>query len=120
MFRVCIVIVVLLSAIHPSLERDEGRYAHSPLRTWFEHLSSGKGLCCAFADGFAIDDPNWMAVSDATKSHVHYRVRINGPWIDVPDDAVITEPNPVGNAMVWMVMGDFGMSIRCFMPGNVS
>ena len=121
MFHVCIMIVAaLLTAMHPSSARDDGRYAHSPLRTWIEHLSSRKGLCCAFADGFVVEDPDWITVSDATKTHVHYRVRINGPWIDVPDDAVISEPNLVGKAMVWTVMGDFGMSIRCFMPGNMS
>jgi hypothetical protein len=54
------------------------------------------------------------------KPNVHYRVRINGPWIDVPDDTVITEPNPVGKAMLSTVTGDFRMSIRCFMLGNMS
>ena len=120
MFRVSLIAVVMASATCGSLARDDGRYAHSPLKSWFEHLSSGRGLCCSFADGFVVEDPDWTVVSDATKPHVHYRVRINGPWIDIPDDALIREPNPVGRAMLWIVTGDFGMSIRCFMPGNMS
>ena len=120
MFRTCILVVAIVSATHSWRARDDGRYANSPLKSWFENLSSGRGLCCSAADGILVGDPDWMVVSDVTKPHVHYRVRINGPWIDIPDDAVITESNPVGNAMVWTVMGDFGMSIRCFMPGNMS
>jgi hypothetical protein len=119
MFRLCIALVGFALVAHDAHAHDDGRYALSPLKSWFEHLSSSKGLCCSYADGFVIDDPDWTVVSDATKSHVHYRVRINGPWIDVPDDALISEPNPVGKAMVWTVMSDFGMSIQCFMPGNM-
>jgi hypothetical protein len=29
----------------------DGRYANSPLKPWFDHLASGRGLCCAMADG---------------------------------------------------------------------
>jgi hypothetical protein len=120
MFRPCIFAIVILTTTHGLHIRDDGRYATSPLKSWFEHLSSKKGLCCSFADGVVVEDPDWMPVSEGAKPRVQYRVRINGPWIDVPDDAVITELNPIGKAMVWVVMGDFGMSIRCFMPGGMS
>lgn len=120
MFRPCILAIAILATSHGLHIRDDGRYAHSRLKSWFEHLSSEKGLCCSLADGLVVEDPDWMPFSESAKPSVHYRVRINGPWIDVPDDAVITEPNPVGKAMVWIVMGDFGMSIRCFMPGDMS
>jgi hypothetical protein len=39
--------------------RDDGRFADSPLKPWFEHLASGKGLCCTFADGFSVQDVDW-------------------------------------------------------------
>ena len=119
-FRSFAVVMSILTTIHGFQIRDDGRYANSRLKSWFEHLSSKKGLCCSVADGLAVEDPDWMPVYESEKPGVHYRVRISGPWIDVPDDAVITEPNPIGRAMVWTVMGDFGMSIRCFMPGNMS
>ena len=45
---------------------------------------------------------------------------IDGEWHDVPDDAVITEPNRVGRTMVWPIRGYQGLSIRCFMPGSMT
>lgn len=95
----------------------DGRFAQSPLKPWFDGLKSGRGPCCSDADGFAISDPDW------SMQHGHYRVRISGEWYDVPDDAVITEPNLAGKAMVWpMYIYEGGEAksfrgIRCFMPG---
>ena len=94
--------------------RDDGRYSLSPLKPWFDGLRSGKGPCCSDADGFALSDPDWE-----TKSG-HYRVRVDNEWIDVPDDAVITEPNRAGRTMVWPIKGSLGTSIRCFMPGSMT
>jgi hypothetical protein len=94
--------------------RDDGRYANSPLKAWFDALKSGKGPCCSDADGYAVADPDWESKSG------HYRVRIEGEWFDVPDDAVITEPNRAGRTMVWPIKGWGGMTIRCFMPGSMT
>ena len=95
-----------------ALVRDDGRYANSPLKSWFDRLASGNGLCCSFADGFRVDNVDW----DTQDSH--YRVRLNGEWIVVPDDAVVTEPNKFGPAVVWPYMGTNGQTqIRCFLPG---
>ena len=65
--------------------RDDGRFANSPLKPWFDRLASGKGLCCSFADGFSVQDVDWDTQDG------HYRVRTYGQWLDVPDDAVVTE-----------------------------
>jgi hypothetical protein len=46
-----------------------------------------------------------------------YRVRIDGEWVRVPDDAVVTVPNRAGYPMVWPIAGEGGTTIRCFMPG---
>lgn len=92
--------------------RDDGRYANSPLKGWFEGLASGKGLCCSFADGVSIKDVDWDTEGG------HYRVRLYGEWIVVPDNAVVTEPNRFGLAVVWPFMDVSGVTqIRCFMPG---
>ncbi len=96
------------------MARDDGRYANSPLKPWFDSLRSGRGLCCSDADGFAVSDPDWDSQDG------HYRVRIDGQWIVVPDDAVITEPNRAGRTMVWPVRSSLGISIRCFLPGTLS
>ena len=93
--------------------RDDGRYAQSPLKSRFDSLRSGKGLCCSDADGSAVADVDWESKDG------HYRVRLDGQWIDVPDDAVVTVPNRAGRTMVWPVQGASGISIRCFLPGSM-
>lgn len=102
----------------------DGRYANSPLKPWFDQLRSGKGLCCSDADGTALADVDWDAKDG------HYRVRIapsaegyalrEPTWIDVPDDAVITEPNRAGRTMVWPYYINGKPVIRCFMPGSMT
>jgi len=106
----------------PALGRDvDGRYRESPLHDWFEHLASGKGLCCSYADGYVIQDADWESRDS------QYRVRVptapsseNMIWIDVPDEAVITEPNRAGRTMVWPLYIFGGVSIRCFVPGSMT
>ena len=93
--------------------RDDGRYANSPLKSWFDRLASDNGLCCSFADGFRVDDVDWDTQDG------HYRVRLDGEWIVVPDNAVVSEPNKFGPAVVWPYMGIDGQTqIRCFLPGT--
>ncbi|MGY8676872.1 hypothetical protein Q2941_03525 [Bradyrhizobium sp. UFLA05-153] len=120
-----VVVLILagpVSALHKAVAGDvDGRYANSPLKGWFEKLRSGKGLCCSDADGKALSEVDWESKND------HYRVRTGGEWWDVPDDAVIKEPNQVGRAMVWPVYirsyaepSVLRIDIRCFMPGSMT
>jgi len=88
--------------------------SHPELKAWFESLKSGKGPCCSDADGTAVSDVDWQSADG------HYRVRLDGEWIDVPDEVVITEPNRVGRTMVWPLRGYLGTTIRCFMPGSMT
>jgi hypothetical protein len=108
MKRLALIVLLLCT---PALAHDA---SHPELNDWFNRLASGKGLCCSFADGFAVADPDW----ESNKGH--YRVRLDNEWIDVPDDAVITEPNRAGRTMVWPMKGPRGTSIRCFMPGSMT
>ena len=96
--------------------RDRGQFANSSpeLKSWFDSLRSGKGPCCSDADGSAVSDVDWES------SNGHYKVRLDGTWFDVPDEAVITGPNRVGRTMVWPMQGSGGVSIRCFMPGSMT
>jgi hypothetical protein len=101
----------LISAL-PTAAHDDGRFASSPLKPWFDRLKSGNGLCCSFADGARVADVDWD-VHDG-----HYRVRLSGQWVAVPDDAVVSEPNRYGRAVVWPYQDASGATqIRCFMPG---
>jgi len=104
----CVTVVVP----NHSHARDDGRFFNSPLKEWFDRLASRNGLCCAFADGVSVQDVDWDTQDG------HYRVRIQGEWIVVPDAAVVTEPNRFGPAVVWPYNDRYGnIQIRCFMPG---
>jgi hypothetical protein len=86
--------------------RDDGRYAQSPLKEWFDSLSSSRGYCCSEADGRETEydirgDKFWVPV--------------DGVWQEVPDDALITSPNRLGRPMLWL---DGSHNIRCFIPGS--
>jgi hypothetical protein len=106
--------------IHTAAARDvDGRYANSPLKSWFESLHSSKGPCCSDTDGATLSDVDWKSEDG------HYLVRIEGQWWDVPDQAVIKEPNRAGRTMVWPVYyrelnGLIRVDIRCFMPGSMT
>ena len=108
------VVALCMFALVPShvSARDDGRFANSPLKTWFDQLASGKGLCCSFADGVSVQDVDWETQDGK------YRVRIQGQWIVVPEAALVTEPNKFGPAVVWPYQDTAGATqIRCFLPG---
>jgi hypothetical protein len=113
---VCALLLTALAAPAMHARDLDGRYAQSnpELHQWFESLRSGKGPCCSDADGSAVSDVDWDTAGG------HYRVRIDGEWVPVPDEAVITEPNRIGRTMVWPIRGYLGVSIRCFMPGSMT
>jgi hypothetical protein len=113
LFWLAIVLAVVPAPITQARDVD-GRYANSPLKSWFDGLRSGKGPCCSDADGTAVAGVDWES------SNGHYRVRLDGEWIDVPDEAVITEPNKAGQAMVWPIRGYLGITIRCFIAGPMT
>jgi len=118
-FALAIAALFLLSRVAGA--RDDGRFAGSPLKSWFDHLASSKGLCCSFADGVSVEDVDWDTGGknqDTQSEGGHYRVRLNGQWVDVPDAAVVTEPNKFGPAVVWPYQDNAGVTqIRCFIPG---
>jgi hypothetical protein len=108
----------ILLFVAPVMARDDGRYAGAPLHEWFDGLASGYGRCCSDADGTAVVDADW-------ESHDgHYRVRIDSNWYDVPDKAVIRDPNRDGRTIVWpsriWMDGKLAIFIRCFMPGSMT
>jgi hypothetical protein len=94
------------------LIHDDGRYANSSLRNWFENLSSGIGRCCAESDGHPVEDGDWDIQGD------HYRVRWWGKWMDVPDNAVVNTPNLAKQAWVWVWSDESRTErVHCFIPG---
>jgi hypothetical protein len=116
-----LLVILLHSLAHA---HDDGRYANDPLHPWFGTLHSQTGIpCCDTADGEKVEDVDWDTRRDAA-GKVHYRVRLLGAWNNVPDEAVIKQPNLAGVAIVWPVYADDGNGhksvafIRCFIAGS--
>jgi len=103
--------IFLAIFVAPALAHDP---SHPELNGWFDKLASGRGLCCSLTDGVTVADPDWESRDG------RYRVRLYGEWIDVPDDALITEPNRFGRTMVWPMLFNGKISVRCFMPGSMT
>lgn len=118
--RLVLLSVMAVFATAANARDPDGRYANSPLHEWFDGLKSGKGPCCSDADGTALSDVDW----ETTKDGKHYRVRIEGEWYDVPDEAVLNEPNRAGRTMVWPIRywdgGKLTIVIRCFIVGPMT
>jgi hypothetical protein len=89
-------------------------YQHPELNGWYESLHSGKGPCCDGTGAKRVDDADWESKDG------HYRVRIDGEWVDVPNEAVVPEPNRSGRTMVWPYYLNGHPKARCFMPGSMS
>lgn len=111
-FAICCLFIWFFLALNVHARDLDGKYAESPLKSWFDSLASKKGLCCSFADGVKIEDVDWDTLGG------RYRVRIDGRWIVVPDEAVVTQPNKFGPAVVWPYTDETGIKIRCFLPGS--
>ena len=103
------------------LVRDPtGKWAGDLLQPWFESLRNKAGLyCCAKADGHPLDEGEWDIKDNS------YRVLLQGKWTIVPGDTVISGPNKLGKALVWLQHpgelawgGDIRTPILCFIPGS--
>jgi hypothetical protein len=112
---------------HLDLIHDDGRFADSPLRDWFNGLASGKGPCCSNADGISIQDPDIDTVEGRWEVRIcaHFQMEREGwatckekAWLPVPDEALVKEPNRYGPAVVWPYPnGNNETRVRCFIPG---
>lgn len=83
------------------------------LNDWYTSLKSGKGPCC---DGPG-KDAKHLSSEDWESKDGHYRVRIDGKWIDVDDSAVLKQPNRDGRTLVWLYWISGEPYARCFIPG---
>ena len=111
--RACLLLTVCSIAIATKSR------AHDPdrpeLKGWFMGLQSkGKSPCCDGSDATRLDDVDWESKDG------HYRVRLYGQWVDVPDEAVVEGPNRAGPAMVWPNPISGRPMVRCFMPGSMT
>jgi hypothetical protein len=111
--------IIAILLIGFALARDGDEHSMSPRpganHAWFDSLESGKGRCCADADGDVVKDADWTATKDG-----HYRVLMFGEWVTIPDDAVITVPNLDGRTILWPIWINGHPTVRCFMPGSMT
>ena len=107
----------MLSPFPAAFARDpDGKYAKAnpDIARWFERLRSPAGTaCCALSDGNTLLDSEWRSRDG------HYQVLIRGEWVDVPEDAVIAEPNLYSRTVVWPYYEDGHPTVRCFLPGTM-
>jgi len=108
---------LVLAAALILIRDPTGKWAGDPLQSWFESLRNKLGLyCCAKADGHALDDGEWDIKDN------NYRVFVQGRWVVVPDDAVLSGPNKFGKAIVWFRNYPWRVTpdtrILCFLPGS--
>ena len=96
-----------LAIFEPAIAHDHSR---QELDSWFTSLQSkGKSPCCDGSEAMRLDDVDWDSKDG------HYRVRLQGEWVDVPDSAVVGGPNRAGPTMVWPYYVNGAMrQVRCF------
>jgi hypothetical protein len=110
-YATLVIFAVMLSTATIAHAHD---LARPELNGWYESLRSGKGPCCDGSDAKRVDDADWESRDG------HYRVRIDGEWVDVPREAVVDGPNRAGRTMVWPYYEAGHPKARCFMPGSMS
>ena len=106
---------LMLGAIAAAFILVAGNYPSGAMHDWFDSLRSKKGLCCSFADGRTLADPDW-----GTDEH-GYWVVVDGVRVTVPSDALVETNNKFGPAVVWPYKDASGkLQIRCFLPGALT
>lgn len=87
------------------------------------HQNCGHGSSrCAVNEGHAAPIPTARSyrTSIGETKDGHFRVRLRGARIGVPEGAAIREPNRMNRTMVWPIFREHEILIRCFMPGSMS
>ena len=107
---VMFIAMLVISTIRCARAHD---HQHPELNSWYKSLRSSKGPCCDGSDATRVDDADWESKDG------HYRVRIDGEWVDVPNEAVVPGPNLAGRSMVWPYYVYGHPKARCFMPGTM-
>jgi hypothetical protein len=121
-----LILLALVSSAANVTWKPEYAQLSNQERQWFKDQKNPKTQvpCCSEADG---------AQAQEDISNGHYRVRfvartftsapdVDSGWMDVPDEAVIQEPNRHGSPVVWYYWKQGSNSplllmIRCYAPG---
>jgi hypothetical protein len=120
--RVCLRLTLrlLLATATPAAAHD---HARPELDGWYAGLHNRHTIpCCDGSDAARVEDADWDTACTINNEHgiiqtCHYRVRLEGQWVDVPDEAVVDGPNKDGRTLVWPYFINGMPAVRCFMPG---
>jgi hypothetical protein len=131
-------VVILVGMLIDAPKTRAHDHKRPDLDSWYPTLLSGKGPCCDGPknDALHLRDVDWETQNKAMDDGEHYRVRVpknaldfkravegqdvDTQWVDVPDNALVTEPNKDVGTLVWPIYGYLSPSIRCFLPGTLS
>ena len=93
-------------------------HKRADLTNWYKGLQSKQGYpCCDGSDATRLEDVDWDTKCE--EGICHYRARINGQWIVIPDETIVTGPNLSQMTQIWPYKDANGLTrIRCFMPGS--
>jgi len=110
-----LMLVVLISLVAPSMAHEDPHWTTAD-RKWFKEQMSPKTgqLCCDHNDGSEAEeqirgDNYWARWKMDNKTT---------PWMLVPDDVVIREPNRNGAPVVWWTFVGGNLQIKCYAPGG--
>jgi hypothetical protein len=109
---VTIGVMVIVFLIMSSAKAHD--HSRPNLDDWFGSLQSQYGTCCGGpkVDATTLDGPHWDGKDGK------YRVFVEQQWVQVPDGAVLHQPNKDGRTLVWFTVGYGGIiTVRCFIPG---
>ena len=107
-----VVVLIIAGLVAWGLFESRAEAQQPSLKEWFNSLRSPAGLvCCHNFDGISLEEDEWRPHGDK------YQVRFKGEWIDVPESALITEPNRLGRAHLWM---NANGTVRCFIGGALT
>jgi hypothetical protein len=105
----CLCLVGMVAIAAGAKAHDHNRPDLTP---WFESLHSKEGAWCCNGDD--ADIVEWD-MHDG-----HYRVNLDGEWVEVPQGAIVEGPNKVGGARVWLYYTNGRPNVRCFLPDSLT
>jgi hypothetical protein len=120
----CVIVAVGSIALFP----ESPSYSHDDqrpdLKAWFQSLKSVSGVACCDDGEAEHAEAAWDMARGGYKVLLKNPQNPNesGSWFDVPDYAVVNQPNLNGVAMVWWYPsydedGKMTPHVRCFIPG---
>jgi len=107
----------------PSTTMAQPRPGHETLHSWYQGLRSPEGeSCCNEGDCHPVDG---RFMPEGAEGAVELEIWINGRWVRVPKDRILSQPSPDGGVHAcysdpapFMTETVPGLTIRCVVIGG--